>query len=130
VLFTGDIERGVERQLSRLLADKLQSHIVVAPHHGSRSSSSAEFVAATRPACVLYSAGWANRYGFPAPAVAERWRDAGARGLNTTVAGTINFRFGADGVISGPGTYRQDARRFWWHDGGLAEPVHAVSSTD
>ena len=130
VLFTGDIERGVERQLSRSLADKLHSHIVVAPHHGSRSSSSAEFVAATRPARVLYSAGWANRYGFPAPAVAERWRDAGARGLNTTVAGTINFRFGADGVISGPGTYRQDARRFWWHDGGSAEPLHAVSSAD
>jgi len=130
VLFTGDIEERVEKRLSLMQADKLRSRVVVAPHHGSRSSSSLDFVAVTSPAYVLFAAGWANRYGFPAPAVAERWHDAGAVGLNTAALGAISFRFLADGSVSGPLSHRQAGKRFWWHDSGLAEPAHAVSSPD
>ncbi len=50
--------------------------ILVVPHHGSRTSSSAGFVAATRPRWAVVSAGHRNRWGFPAPAIVERWRDS------------------------------------------------------
>ena len=130
ILFTGDIGTGVERLLVQRMADKLASRAVVAPHHGSRSSSGAQFVAATAPVFVLYSTGWANRYGFPAPQVAARWRAAGALALDTAPMGTIGLRFAADGTISGPTAHRLGNKRFWWHDSGLAEPMHAVSSDD
>ena len=79
---------------------------------------------------VLYATGWANRYGFPAEPVAERWRAAGALGLDTAVAGTVSLRFLADGRILPPRGYRLENNRFWWHDSGLAQPAHAVSSGD
>ncbi len=130
VLFTGDIGTGVERLLVQRMPEKLASRAVVAPHHGSRSSSGAQFVAATAPDYVLYSTGWANRYGFPAPQVAARWLAAGTLALDTAPMGTIGLRFSADGTISGPTAHRLGNKRFWWHDSGLAEPMHAVSSDD
>ena len=130
VLFTGDIGKGVERLLVRRMPEKLASRAVVAPHHGSLSSSGAKFVAATAPDYVLYSTGWANRYGFPAPRVAARWLAAGAQALDTAPMGTIGLRFSSDGSISGPTAHRLGNKRFWWHDSGLAEPMHAVSFGD
>jgi competence protein ComEC len=130
VLLTGDIGMRVENRLVRTVPEKLKSHAVVAPHHGSRSSSGEDFVAATDPVYVLYATGWANRYGFPADPVADRWREAGAIGLDTAVMGTISLRFLADGRILPPVGYRLENKRFWWHDSGLVEPVHAVSSGD
>lgn len=130
VLNTGDIGARIENRLVGLVPEKLKSDAVVAAHHGSRSSSGTDFVVATDPVYVLYAAGWANRYGFPAGPVVDRWRDAGALGLNTAVLGTISLRFLADGRILPPEAYRLQSKRFWWHDSGLAEPAHAVSSAD
>ena len=96
ILFTGDIGTAVERLLVQTMPEKLESQAVVAPHHGSRSSSGTQFVAATAPVYVLYSTGWANRYGFPAAPVAERWRAAGALALDTAAMGTIGLRFSSD----------------------------------
>ena len=128
VLLTGDIEQRVERQL--IDNPGLSSDIVVAPHHGSRSSSAETFVAATQPRYVLYSAGWANRYGFPATEVQARWSAAGAQAISTATSGTISFVFSdRDGLLV-PGLHRRVHRRFWWHDSGSAEAPLAVSSGD
>lgn len=129
-LLTGDIEARVEARLARRLAGLGQSTLVVAPHHGSRSSSSAPLVAAARARYVLIPAGWANRYGFPARTVVERWREAGAAVLDTATQGTLGFHFGADGTVAGPTRHRLDARRFWTHRAGSADDPHAVSSAD
>ena len=130
VLLTGDIEQRIERMLAQSTPEKLRSHAVLAPHHGSRSSSSAEFVRATNPVYVLYAAGWANRYGFPASDVDLRWRAAGVIPLSTARRGTIHLHYGDDGVVSGPRAFRDTARRFWWHNSGVAEQSLAVSSGD
>ncbi len=131
VLLTGDIEKRVERQMIERLGDELRSDVVVAAHHGSRSSSTRAFVESTRPTFVVYSAGWANRYGFPADEVKARWADAGAAGVNTADQGAIRLTFGADGQVTGPAGHRTSGwRRFWHHDTGSAEPRHAVSSSD
>ena len=91
-LLTGDIEARAERAL---LAShgRLPVDVVVAPHHGSRTSSGAPLVAATRPAWVVFSTNWRNRWGFPAPVVAERWQRAGAAPLSTERHGEIVIRF-------------------------------------
>ena len=130
VLFTGDIGRGVEKRLVRDQATGLRSRLVVAAHHGSRSSSDSLFVAASMPDYVLFASGWDNRYGFPAPEVAARWREAGALALNTSVTGSIGLRFRADGTLSVPDLHRVANKRFWQHGSGLAQPGHAVSSDD
>ena len=130
VLFTGDIGRGVEAKLVLDQAEKLHSRLVVAAHHGSRSSSDDLFVATTMPDYVLFASGWKNRYGFPAPEVAARWREAGAQALNTSHNGSIGLRFRADGTLSAPDLHRVANKRFWRHDGGLAQPGLEVSSGD
>jgi competence protein ComEC len=129
-LLTGDIERTVEQELVVRHADRLASRLVIAPHHGSGSSSSRAFVAATQADYVVFTAGWANRYGFPAADVMQRWADIGARALDTSSAGTLGFRFLQDGRLTGPTRYRPDNRRYWRHDSSSAADVHAVSSGD
>ena len=65
--------------------------IVVVPHHGSRTSSTQDFVAASRPRWAVYAVGYRNRWNFPVRRVVERWEQAGARGLQTSVGGAITF---------------------------------------
>jgi competence protein ComEC len=76
-LLAGDIERPQEvallaRQGEGL--DHLRSTVLLAPHHGSKTSSSAEFLAAVQPAVVLVQVGYRNRYGHPAPEVLARYQ--------------------------------------------------------
>ena len=91
-LLTGDIEKRGERTLLGKRA-RLAADVVVAPHHGSNTSSGPPLVAATRPAWVVFSTNWKNRWGFPAEAVVARWRAAGATLLSTERHGEIVLRF-------------------------------------
>lgn len=102
VLLTGDIERRGERAL-RLASRSLRVDVVVAPHHGSNTSSGALLVAATQPAAVVFSTNWKNRWGFPAERVVRRWQDAGAQPLSTERHGELVFNF----APAGPGELRR-----------------------
>jgi competence protein ComEC len=73
--------------LARL--DRVPLTVVKAPHHGSAGSSSPEFVAAARPAAVIFSAGRRNPFGHPAPSVVARYREAGAAIFSTAEDGAI-----------------------------------------
>jgi competence protein ComEC len=80
VLFTGDIMHAAEADLlARTGGRGLQSTVLLVPHHGSRSSSSLEFLKAVRPAEAVISAGWQNRYKFPHPSVLQRLQHVGSR---------------------------------------------------
>jgi competence protein ComEC len=77
IVLPGDIGREGEHLVTpRLAAGPLT--IVKAAHHGSATSSTEPFIAAARPAAVIFSAGRGNRFGHPAPAVTARYRAAGA----------------------------------------------------
>lgn len=115
VLLTGDIEAAAERRLLQERSQRLPAEVLVAPHHGSKSSSSAPFVAQVRPRYVLFPAGYRNRWGFPHPAVAERYRAAGARLYSTAEHGALTLRFPAAGTPAAPVAYREESRRYW-HD--------------
>lgn len=112
LLLTGDIEASAERELlQRDVA--LGANVVVVPHHGSTTSSSAPFVASVDPGIAVVSAGYANRWGFPKPLVVARWQDTGAELLNTGASGAVTVRVCADRGVVKLGTERERRRRFW-----------------
>jgi competence protein ComEC len=86
-LLTGDIGAVIESSLLRADAARLRADLVFVPHHGSRSSSSPAFVAATGAQLAFNSAGRDNRYGHPHPEVRARWQDAGAEWVASDEAG-------------------------------------------
>jgi competence protein ComEC len=84
ILLTGDIEGASETGLPVTRADVLK-----VPHHGSRTSSGAPFLAATEPRVAIVSAGFRNRFGHPHAEVLERYRRLGCRVLRTDRDGAI-----------------------------------------
>ena len=110
VLLPGDIEAEAERALLASAAD-LQAQVLVAPHHGSKTSSTEAFVAAVRPRWVLYPVGYRNRYGFPVAGVAARYRQAGVDGYASYETGALSMVLGGGDLQ--PGRWRPSARRYW-----------------
>ncbi|MBC2713545.1 MAG: DNA internalization-related competence protein ComEC/Rec2 [Desulfosarcina sp.] len=91
-LLTGDIMARAESTLVPRAGRDLASTVLFAPHHGSRTSSSPDLVAAVRPEVVVISAGAGNRFGFPHVEVTDRYRAAGCRILCTGTHGAISMR--------------------------------------
>jgi competence protein ComEC len=88
VLLTGDIETRAEQRLLSAPAG-LRSAVLKVPHHGSRTSSTAPFLAAVAPTVAVISVGADNRYHLPAPEVEARYHAAGICLLRTDQCGTI-----------------------------------------
>jgi competence protein ComEC len=111
LLLTGDIEASTER---RLLESGALAHTtaVLVPHHGSRTSSTAGFVAQLAPSYVLYPTGRGNRWGFPKADVMARWRLAGATAWDTATDGAVEMIFGADGELP---EVRGHRRAHYWN---------------
>lgn len=98
ILFAGDIEAEGEEAL--VAAGLAPVDVVKVPHHGSPTSSSERFVAATRPSLAIISCGVANAFGFPARSVVARWRGIGAEVLRTDADGSVTVTVGADGALA------------------------------
>ncbi len=92
ILLTGDIEQPAERWLLLHQRSALRARILVVPHHGSRTSSSQEFIQAVSPRIAVISAGFYNRYHFPAKSVLQRYRDYGVKILDTSKLGAIQLK--------------------------------------
>jgi competence protein ComEC len=111
VLLPGDIERAAERVL--LSTDELRSDILIAPHHGSSTSSSRDFVERVKPRHVVYSVGYRHRLGHPKAEVERRYADTGTRAWRTDRDGAIVFEWSSrDGQWS-VYSYRSKLSRFW-----------------
>lgn len=89
LLLTGDIERAAEAELLTS-GGTLRADVVKVPHHGSRTSSTAEFVEATKPRLAVISVGRRSPFGHPHPEVTDRWRASGVDLLTTGVSGMIS----------------------------------------
>ncbi|XKE46760.1 DNA internalization-related competence protein ComEC/Rec2 [Halomonas organivorans] len=104
LLVTGDAGARVEATLLKRLEGPVS--VLVAGHHGSRTSSTPRFVQRLRPRHVIFSAGRGNRFGHPAPEVVRRFRRQGSCLWNTARDGALTLWLGR-GVGEGP----QAARR-------------------
>ncbi len=111
-LLPGDIGRHVESRLIREQGKKLRADLLLMPHHGSKGSSSAEFVAQVAASWAVASVGADNRFGMPKPEVVERYRHAGARVVDTADNGALGFRLAAAGLRL-RSARRLDQPRYW-----------------
>ena len=96
VMLTGDAPESIERYLVSLGAENLKSDILKAGHHGSRTSTSEEFVVAVDPVYTIISAGKDNSYGHPHKEVIDTLTTASTTILGTYNEGTIIFE--SDGI--------------------------------
>lgn len=106
VLLTGDIEKIAELEIRWPTAD-----VLLVPHHGSRSSSSAELIAAVRPRLAIVSAGYRSRFGHPAPEVLERYGAAGVAVLRTDLDGAVSVGLNRAGLALR--AERRERGRYW-----------------
>ncbi len=120
VLLTGDIEAGVEMQLVR--AGMRPATVLIAPHHGSRTSSSPAFVAAVQPRYVVFSSGYHNPFGHPHARVVERYQQVGAQLFDTATSGAITFDLGFDGKPGGVPAFTEFRKgyRHYWDSSGFS----------
>jgi len=113
MLLTGDIEAPAEAELLERGAVALAADVLLAPHHGSRTSSSAEFLAAVRPAIAVVPVGYRNRFRHPNPAILERYANAGILLRRTDLEGAVTVHLREENIEIK--SERRDARRYW-HD--------------
>lgn len=110
LLLPGDIERRQESALVAQYDAKLSSSILLVPHHGSGTSSTLEFLQATRPELALFQVGYRNRYRHPKQEVYERYGDMGIKRLRTDETGAVMLRMAETIEIS---EYRRVRARYW-----------------
>jgi competence protein ComEC len=126
VLLTGDIGAAEEAALvERWKA--LRADWLAAPHHGSRSSSSAVLLGALGAADAVVQAGYRNRYGHPDPAVEARYAEHGVRLLRTDRLGALQWRFRPDGRVD-VRAWRTERVRYW-HDRAARPPASVDADT-
>lgn len=112
ILLPGDIEAQVERALVRRWGERLAAQVLIAPHHGSKSSSSAAFVAHVRPQVVLFPVGYRNAYHHPHHQVVQRYASTSTRLYDSAAHGAVEIALAAGGLQVSP--YRQSAKRYWF----------------
>lgn len=98
-LFTGDIEKPVASLLAHSVCSELHSQVLKVPHHGSRTSASAEFFDCVKPALAVFSCSRNNRFKFPHPEVMEQLRAGGSRWLSTASRGGIRIESAPEGLV-------------------------------
>ena len=113
VLLPADIERRSEEQLLKSHPGKLKSSILLAPHHGSRTSSTSAFLHAVAPEFIVIPVGHHNRFGHPHPSVSARYRNLQSRVFRTDVDGAILIRIAGSGIEA---QGWRDVERRYWHD--------------
>ena len=92
MLFTGDAEGPVEKDMIASYGKKLKCQVLKAGHHGSKTSSTAEFLKLVQPESVVMSLGVNNQYGHPHEALLNRLQKQGVKNIYRTDAnGTITI---------------------------------------
>lgn len=111
VLLSGDIEAEQERRLINAYGLKLKSDVLVAPHHGSLTSSTEAFVNQVLPKITVFTLGRNNRWGFPKKAVTDRYKKTGRTVYRSDHHGAVTIHSHAEGMSID--SYRQGRNRLW-----------------
>jgi competence protein ComEC len=112
-LLVGDIELAQE---ARLVSDQqnnsMKSTILLVPHHGSKTSSSASFLEAVQPQFAVVQAGYRNRFGHPAASVMERYNERNIKVIDTAHCGALLWESSDSSKTL---CQREIAKRYWHH---------------
>ena len=110
-LLVGDLEQAQE---ARLVASgvPLKSDLMLVPHHGSKTSSSAAFLDAVQPPLAVVQSGYRNRYGHPAAPVLVRYAERGIRVVDSPHCGALTWQSAQSQDVQ---CHRVDALRYWNH---------------
>jgi competence protein ComEC len=110
LLLSGDISKLVE---SRLITEGLTAHrVLLVPHHGSKSSSSAPFIKQLRPEVAISTASLGNRFGFPRPEIRQRYLSLDTRFWSTGDCGALRLVLHLDGSLK-VSSARRERNRIW-----------------
>lgn len=112
MLLTSDIEAVSERALLERHPADLAADVMTVPHHGSRTSSTPEFIAAVAARDVIFPVGYRNRFGHPKEDVVERYAQSAARLHRTDSDGAVSVVLGNAGIGF---RHERDMRRRYWH---------------
>jgi competence protein ComEC len=112
MLLTSDIEAVSEGALLKRYPQGLAADVMTVPHHGSRTSSTPEFIAAVAARDVIFPVGYLNRFGHPKDDVVSRYAASGARLHRTDRDGALRAGLAPSGVTL---RHERDERRRYWH---------------
>ncbi len=110
VLFTGDIEKDTEKRLLNAKGITLSADVLVVPHHGSKTSSTTDFINAVHPEIAIISVGYRNRYRLPARKIRKRYQQRNIQLFETGYDGAVSMKF-----VPGIGLMDLDAYRLSHH---------------
>ena len=114
VLITGDVEAAQEAELvAQEGAAGLRSEVLLVPHHGSKTSSTPDFLKAVQPKVAVVQVGARNAYGHPHPKVMARYAAMGVPTVTTPACGAWRWQSSQPAV--GAGQCWRDAQRRYWH---------------
>lgn len=113
LLLSADIEKKTEMYLVKHQFDKLKSTYLVAPHHGSKTSSSQDFLNVVNPEYIFVPVGFRNRYKMPHSSVLQRYNERDVPVYETYKTGAISVKFGQKNISQLPILYRNESRKYW-----------------
>lgn len=111
-LLVGDIEAPQEAALVASAPASLQADFLLVPHHGSKTSSTAAFLDAVQPQWAMAQAGYRNRFGHPAEAVAARYE---ARGIHLVKSAPCGAALWDSRHPDALRCQREEGKRYWHH---------------
>ena len=111
VLLAGDIEAAQEAQLLQAHPGQLRADVLLAPHHGSGTSSTEAFLAAVQPSVAIFQVGYRNRYKHPKSTVWDRYGAHGIARWRTDDTGAVTIEVGAAISLHAD---RADHPRYWY----------------
>jgi len=112
ILLPGDIEKMAEKYLVSELKNELSADILIAPHHGSKTSAVPAFIQSVHPRYILFPVGYRNRYHFPHSIVLTQYKKLGTEMYDSVKSGAIFLKLTND-VDLVPILYRPEHRFYW-----------------
>ncbi len=112
ILIPADIEKEAELDLLRYFSHLLPSTVLIAPHHGSKTSSQAAFIQSVNPQLTIFTVGYRNHLKHPNQAVVERYQAIGSQMMRSDYQGAITLQFSQHGFTAK--SWRETKPRYWY----------------
>ncbi len=112
ILIAGDIEYKQEQSLIETNRSALTSTVLVAPHHGSLTSSSDAFISTVSAESIIFTTGFLNRWKFPRSEIVQRYLKTGAQVMQTDNTGAVQVNCNSENCAVEK--YRLQHPRLWY----------------